>query len=232
MAPQQLPLDLRVTRADAGAAPMRSACNAAALALVEAWPDWPHRWMCLVGPAGSGKSRLARHLAAAADAPVLGAADLANVDPVTLAQEPAIVIEDVDRRLAAEAELFHLLNAAAVRGSDILMTARLGPAGWPIATADLASRLRTVPATALAPPDDPLLRQYFEAAFAERQLVIEPAVIDYLIVRMERSLHEAAALVERLDRAGLARRRRITRPLAAEILGEAGAAEPPPARAF
>src|ERR1700721_283740 len=33
--------------------------NAAGLALVESWPDWPNRVMLLVGPEGSGKSHLA-----------------------------------------------------------------------------------------------------------------------------------------------------------------------------
>ena len=33
--------------------------NAAGLALIDAWPDWPNRVMMLVGPEGSGKSHLA-----------------------------------------------------------------------------------------------------------------------------------------------------------------------------
>jgi chromosomal replication initiation ATPase DnaA len=33
--------------------------NAAALALVDNWPDWPNRIMLLTGPEGSGKSHLA-----------------------------------------------------------------------------------------------------------------------------------------------------------------------------
>ncbi len=33
--------------------------NAAGLALVDSWPEWPNRIMLLVGPEGSGKSHLA-----------------------------------------------------------------------------------------------------------------------------------------------------------------------------
>src|SRR6266571_804688 len=33
--------------------------NAAGLALVDAWPEWPNRIMLLVGPEGCGKSHLA-----------------------------------------------------------------------------------------------------------------------------------------------------------------------------
>ena len=90
--------------------------------------------------------------------------------------------------------------------------------GGRLATPDLASRLKTAPTVAIGPPDDELLAAVLTAEFAERQLAVDPPVIDYLLLRMERSLHEAVALVERLDRHALASQRRITRPLAAEIL--------------
>ena len=51
-------------------------------------------------------------------------------------------------------------------------------------------------------------------------------MIDYLLVRMERSLGAAAAIVETLDREALAAGSGITRPLAARIVSqEAGEAE-------
>src|SRR3984893_10527951 len=42
--------------------------NEAALALIDAWPDWPSRAVALIGPEGSGKSHLANVWAAAAGA--------------------------------------------------------------------------------------------------------------------------------------------------------------------
>src|SRR5260370_6580093 len=38
---------------------LQGPANAAGLALVDSWPDWPNRIMLLVGPEGSGKSHLA-----------------------------------------------------------------------------------------------------------------------------------------------------------------------------
>src|SRR5207244_13648164 len=43
--------------------------NAAGVALVDAWPEWPNPIMLLVGPEGSGKSHLAAILAEQAGAP-------------------------------------------------------------------------------------------------------------------------------------------------------------------
>ena len=61
---------------------------------------------------------------------------------------------------------------------------------------------------ALGAPDDDLLRKVLVKLFADRQLVVDKAVIDYLLSRMERSLSAAVALVEALDREALAAGRR------------------------
>ena len=58
--------------------------------------------------------------------------------------------------------------------------------------------------------------------FVDRQLVVDTSVVDYIALRIERSLAEAAEVVAALDREALSRGRRVSRPLAAEILGAAG----------
>jgi hypothetical protein len=50
--------------------------------------------------------------------------------------------------------------------------------------------------------------------------MIDKPVVDYLIVRMERSLSFASRLVRALDDAALAAGRGITRPIAAAVLAE------------
>jgi chromosomal replication initiation ATPase DnaA len=56
--------------------------------------------------------------------------------------------------------------------------------------------------------------------FADRQIAVGPALIRWLVPRIERSLAAAGAVVARLDAAGLARGRQVTRALAAEVLGQ------------
>src|SRR6266508_1978458 len=51
--------------------------NAAALALVDAWPDWTHRAVVLIGPEGSGKSHLAAIWAQAAG----GRCSISSISP-------------------------------------------------------------------------------------------------------------------------------------------------------
>ena len=53
----------------------------------------------------------------------------------------------------------------------------------------------------------------------DRQLALEPDVIDYLVHRMDRSYVSAGALIAALDQLSLIRkRRRITLPMAREAM--------------
>jgi chromosomal replication initiation ATPase DnaA len=105
----------------------------------------------------------------------------------------------------------------------LLLTSRVHPAALALALADLASRLRAATLAELGAIDDPLLRRVLVKLFADRQLAVDPAVVDYLVVRMERSLAAADALVAAVDRSALAAGGRVTRALvAAALAGEPG----------
>jgi chromosomal replication initiation ATPase DnaA len=54
--------------------------------------------------------------------------------------------------------------------------------------------------------------------FADRQIQVPQDVITYLVMRMERSFECARRVVGQLDRAALWAHRRLTVPLAREVL--------------
>jgi chromosomal replication initiation ATPase DnaA len=197
--------------------------NAKALALVEAWPDWPARVVMLVGPEGSGKSHLAAIWAQAAGARSVAARALAEIDPPTALATGALVIEDVPESGMSENVLFHLLNLAREEEAFILLTARTASTGWDIGLRDLASRLRALPVVVVAAPDDALLRAVIVKLSADRQLVLDEGVVGYLVTRIERSFAGARAAVALLDREALRQQRPITRALASELFREGGA---------
>jgi chromosomal replication initiation ATPase DnaA len=58
--------------------------------------------------------------------------------------------------------------------------------------------------------------------FVDRQLVVDASVVSFVAARIERSFEAAAAAVARLDREALSRGRRVTRPMAADILPQDG----------
>jgi len=144
---------------------------------------------------------------------------LAGADVSALATAGPLLLEDVDAARGIEAQLFHLLNL--VRNSAnswLVLTARAWPDGWGLRTADLLSRLRLAPAVEIAEPDDALVRAVLVKHFIDRQLMVDTTVVEYLAMRIERSLDAARQVVEALDQEALMAGRRITRPMAGEIL--------------
>jgi len=195
---------------------LASPANAAALALVERWPDWPGRLAAIVGPHGAGKSHLAAIWAERAGARIVAASALTRAEVPAALATGALAVEDVAPGID-EAALFHLLNLAREDGAWLLFTAAQRLDGPGFALADLVSRLRAVPAATLAPPDDALLSAVLIKLFADRQLAVDEDVIAYLLPRMERSFAAARQTVAKLDAAALSRGRAVNRALAAEI---------------
>lgn len=192
--------------------------NAAGLGLIDSWPEWPNRIMWLAGPEGSGKSHLAAIWAEEAGARSTSANTLtAAAVPGALATG-ALVVEDVRAAEFDERALFHLMNLAREDGAFILFTGRQLPAALDIELRDLRSRLRTVPAVALLPPDDQLFRGLIVKFCADRQLAVDESVVSYLTTRLERSSAAARRAVELLDGEALRLGRPVTRTLAAELL--------------
>lgn len=202
---------------------LEGAANAQALALIDAWPDWPNRVMMLVGPEGSGKSHLASIWAAEAGARSVAAHALtpANV-PGELATG-ALVVDDLDPASFDERALFHLLNLAREDEAYVLMTGRTLPSLFPVELHDLRSRLRAVPVVMLTPPDDQLFRALIVKFCADRQMTVDESIVSYLATRIERSFAAARQAVELLDAEALRQRRPVTRALAAEVLKDPAA---------
>jgi len=193
--------------------------NAAALRLLESWPDGSSPLAVLSGPPGAGKTHLVHIWAGRTGAGILAADDLA---PNLSGPAPAAVlaVEDFRPGSIPDGPLFHLINGVVEQGGALLLTSRHPAEDWRAELPDLRSRLRMATPVTIGAPDEELLRKALVKLFADRQLVVEKTVIDYLLLRMERSLASAVALVEALDREALAAGRAITRPMASRILAE------------
>jgi chromosomal replication initiation ATPase DnaA len=216
--PRQLALALDHAESFAREDFLSSSCNAAALALVDRWPDWPAQTFALVGPEGSGKSHLAAIWAGEAGARFLAARSLSATRLPAALATGALVVEDIAPGAFDERALFHLLNLAREDSAFVLLTARTAPAGWTVAIADLASRLKALPVVALTAPDDALLRGVLVKLFADRQLAVDESLVGFLAKRIERSIAAARKVVAELDAEAMRQQRPLTRALAAEIL--------------
>ncbi len=215
--PRQLPLDLGHHAEFSRDSLIVSPANAKAVALIDRWPDWPSPVVVLAGPTGSGKTHLGAVWAEKAAAVRALPSSLDAASAAAEAGRP-VLIDAVEAGTFDETALFHLINQVRSANASLLMTSRSFPLAWSVSLPDLASRLKAATVVEIGEPDDMLLAGVITKLFADRQLEVDGHVVSYLISRIERSLSTAGRVVEKLDRAALEQKSRITRGLAAQVV--------------
>ena len=176
--------------------------------------------LTLVGPEGAGKSHLGAIWAGASGAITLRGEALNDESVQAGGRAHAVLIEDADRAAQSEALFFHLMNMALQNDVWLLLTCRAAPDAWGLHTPDLLSRLRLAPVVRLVSPDVELTEAVLFKLFSDRQLQVEPHVIAYIALRIERSLGAAREIVAMLDNEALTQGRRVTRAMASDALRE------------
>jgi chromosomal replication initiation ATPase DnaA len=190
--------------------------NAKVLTFVESWPDWRVPAVAIHGPAGSGKSHLAVIWQRLSGARLVSATGLSSGG----LPEGPLVIEGVDLACGNEVcarALFVALERATLT-APVLLTGREVPTLWSAALPDLASRFAALPEFALWAPDDTLLAAVARKLFADRQLTVPDAAIDWMLQSLERTPSAIWAFVGDVDRRALAESRPVTPSLIRELL--------------
>lgn len=194
-----------------------SPCNQEAVDWIDLWPDWPSPALVLCGPAGSGKSHLAAVWRERSGALLVTADDIAAAPGAVAGDQTHRLIDPADA-IADQEAFLHLYNRVAEIGGTLLLTAATAPSRWPLTLADLTSRLRAAPIAMIGQPDDALLGAVLVKMFRDRQVMVPPEVISFLLVRMERSFAAARSMVALLDGRALAEKRALTVPFVRSIL--------------
>ena len=192
-------------------------------------------WIC--GPAGSGKS----HLLQATCSTVSARGGRAMYVPLArvIEFEPGILdglegldllaLDDVDGvagRADWEAALFAAVNAFFLSGAPLITAAKRAPRDVAFALADLQSRASAHALYRLQSLDDAQLQTLVLQRAAAKGLAMDAAAAAYLLRRVRRDMHTLDEWLNRLDRASLAEKRRVSvalvRSLMSSIDGESG----------
>lgn len=191
---------------------MVAPCNREAFNLVDSWPKWLTQGMIIYGPKGCGKSHLANLFADKvkifADKPIkvslidAGRINLRNVNKIA-SENQSIVIENLTPKANAEA-LFHLFNLYNTEGRYMLWTAETAPSRMSFTLKDLQSRLNMLPSVEIKEPDDLMLQTLIVKLFNDRQILISPEILNFIVTNAPRSFEYIGKLVEECDNISLA----------------------------
>jgi hypothetical protein len=163
------------------------------------WSLWPVMATILSGPRKSGRSLVGRLFAR---------------------KTGGVLVDDAER--ASEEALFHAWNQAQSDRRPLLIIADAPPPTWRVKLADLRSRLAATPHVAIEQPDDALAGALIEKLLVARGLAPPPDLARYLLPRIERTYLGVHRIVDALDEVALAKRHRITLPLARAALASLG----------
>jgi chromosomal replication initiation ATPase DnaA len=211
---QQLVLDLPIETALGEADFVVAAGNRQAYEFLLGDAEWPSNVCILWGEPKSGKTHLGGIWASQMQAE---RASVANWPEVLSSH---LLVENADSLWMGETALFNLLNQAMREPYRVLLTAQVHPNLWRLKTNDVRSRLRLAHNIEIAALDDAHLMQLLVKLFDDRQVKIDPAIVSYVMPRIERSPSFVVQLVERMDALALSRGKPITKRLAGEAIDE------------
>ncbi|MDB6163266.1 MAG: hypothetical protein JWL98_698 [Xanthomonadaceae bacterium] len=128
-------------------------------------------------------------------------------------------LEAIAGRREDEIALFEFHNRARAAGMAIVYTAQRAPDALQLGLPDLRSRLAQCTRITLTALDDDGRRTVLRDRAQRRGLLFDDAALDWLLRRVGRNVAALAGLLDTLDQASLAAKRRLTVPFLRQTLG-------------
>ncbi|MCA8901058.1 MAG: hypothetical protein KDA53_07375 [Hyphomonas sp.] len=204
-----------------------SESNRSAVGVVRQPGKWPTPILCLIGPPASGRSTILAAWCAEKGGTLLQAGDVTALKaPAIAALAPGFVaVDDADQATDGD-RLLTLINQVAEAGGRLLLSAQRSPSQWLTRSADLKSRLNSMPLAEIMPPDETMLKGRLMMAAARHYLKLEEDIIAYLAPRLDLSYEAIEQFAEKLSHGVTSTGRAPSVPLAKEVLEAMGLSSP------
>jgi chromosomal replication initiation ATPase DnaA len=203
-------LPLEVTKNFSKSAFVVSKSNKEAWTLIENQPTWPSGGLIIVGPAQSGKTHLGTIWAEKNGAFVWSPQD--HVTFLKAAAFQSVLVDVPFQTLQKDGgkQLLEVYNIVREQGRSLLILSRTSPATWSGFLPDLLSRLKTLPLTRLAPPDDTLFKKILYKYFADHQMPFDPSWGEFILNRIERSFEGVGVFCALLGQQSLVAQKKVS----------------------
>ena len=200
---------------------MVNECNNEAIDFIDTFYKGKMKAGVLIGPKGSGKSHLVNVFCKNVERKkwLISPKIDENIYKLFKKNE-IIIIEDIDILSSKDEEeyLFNIINLSKELNKILLLTSGVELSMLKIETLDLRSRLDAMQSVKILEPNDDLASALILKLFHDRQILIKPNIIQYLMNRVERTYSGISEIIDLIDGVALSKKKSISVSLIKELL--------------
>jgi len=187
--------------------------NKSAVEFIDNFYKEPIKLGILIGPKGSGKTHLVNVLCNSLKGIDWSFLSSENKDIYNIFNKnDVIIIEDINNFNSKQKEefLFHSINLSREFNKSLLLTSSLKVSKLNFKTLDLVSRLEAINTAFIEEPDDTLMEALIIKLFNDRQLLVKPSTVNFLMQRIERSYLGISEIIELIDKVSLSQKKSVS----------------------
>ncbi|MEE2667991.1 MAG: DnaA/Hda family protein [Pseudomonadota bacterium] len=195
--------------------------NLEALSFIDEFIKSNQRIGLLVGPPGSGKSHLIKIFMNSIETRLSKIITLPSNNLFNeFEKNEFTIIEDIHNINIkfSEEDLLHAINISKETKRSLIMTSRIPISRFEIRLTDLRSRLESISVAIIEEPDDELMKSIILKMLRDRQLMVNPPIIEFLMKRLERTYLEINRTINLIDKHALEKGKKVSISLIREIL--------------
>jgi chromosomal replication initiation ATPase DnaA len=194
--------------------------NFSAYKLIENWPNWPGKWLNIFGDSGSGKTHLAKILEKKINNTKLIEAKNINdklIKEIEIFE--CLIIDNFDNNI--EEKLFYsILNQSKQLDKYVLINSITPIKNTKFNLEDLKSRVNSFIYIGIDLPTDDLLKVIISKTLSDKQISINPKILEYIINNVERSYKKMFKFLKDLDELSLSTGKSININLIKKVLNQ------------
>ena len=192
--------------------------NFSAFKLIESWPNWPGKWLNIFGENGSGKTHLSKILEKKYKrTKLVDARNVSNKIIEDLNILDCLISDNFENNI--DEDLFYsILNQSKLLENYILINSRISINKNNFILKDLISRVKSFIFIGIELPTDDLLKVFISKILSDKQISINPKLLNFIINNVERSYEKMFKFLKELDELSLSTGKSININLIKKVL--------------
>ena len=192
--------------------------NFSAFKLIDNWPKWPGKWLNIYGEKGSGKTHLSKILEKKIYKTKLIEANKINNSIIEDLNNLDCLIIDSFKNNIDEKLLYSIFNQSKQLENYVLINSIPSMRNINFKLEDLKSRIRSLLYIGIELPTDDLLKVIISKNLSDKQISINPKILDFIINNVERSYEKMFKFLKELDEISLSTGKSININLIKKVL--------------